>query len=75
MTALEIKQYIEQMISHITFTYNGKNCGVDPILYNKRYDMWYGEDVFTAKSVDEVMNKPFFNGKSLSDIAEIIELD
>lgn len=75
MTVLEIREYIDSLISHIEFTFNGKDCGVDPISRNKRYDMWYGDEFYIAKSVDEVMNLKFFNGMSLNEIAEIIEID
>lgn len=75
MTATEIKEYLDQMTSHITFTYNNENCGVDPISRDKRYDMWYGDRVYTAKTVDEVMNIKFFNGMSLNEIADKIDLD
>lgn len=73
MTILGIKEHIDNLISHITFTYNNKNCGIDPITRNERYDMWYGDKIHTAKSVEEVMNIKFFDGKSLSDIMDDIE--
>ena len=74
MTALEIKDYVGSLVSHITFTYNNKDCGVDPFKKDC-FDMWCGEDTMTAKSIDEVMETPFFDGKSLNEIASKIELD
>lgn len=63
----EMKVYIEGIVSHVLFEYNGKNCGVDP--FNAHYfDMWYGDTFMEAKSVDEVFSTPFFDGKSLSEI-------
>ncbi len=74
MNAKKIKDYLETLASHITFDYNGKSCGVDP-LSRTHYEIWYGEDDMVAKSLDEVMTIPFFDGKSLSDIAEEIVID
>lgn len=74
MRAAEIKDYLESLVSHITFTYNDKSCGIDPFRKDN-FEMWYGDDTITAKSIDDVMNTPFFNGKSLNEIADKIELD
>lgn len=74
MTTLEVKNYIESLVSHLTFELNGKSCGVDP-LSRSRFEMWYGEDTMTAKSIDEVMNTAFFDGKSLNEIVDVVEFD
>lgn len=62
------------LVSHITFTYNNKNCGVDPFRKDN-FEMWYGDNTMTAKSIDEVMNTPFFDGNSFNEIVDIIDLD
>lgn len=74
MTAIEIKDYVGSLVSHITFEYNNKNCGVDPFRKDC-FEMWYGNEVMTATSIDEVLTTPFFEGKSLNEIANVIELD
>lgn len=74
-TASMIQECLEEMTSHILFDYNGKHCGVDPIRRERQYDMWYGEEVFSATSVDEVMSVKFFDGKSLNDISDEIEIE
>lgn len=74
MTALEIKNYLADLVSHLTFNFNNKDCGIDP-LAKDNYEMWCGDNIMTAKSIDEVMNTLFFDGKSLNDIANMIELD
>ena len=77
ITVKEIENRIAEMCSHFTFEYNGISCGIDPLCNsdkNIKFDIWCGEDAFTAKTVEEVMSKPFFNGKSLSDIAEEIDI-
>ncbi len=77
ITIEKIKSRIEEGCSHFTFEYNDKVCGIDPV-YNpkdgQRYEMWCGEDEYTAKSVDEVMSKPMFDGKCLSEIYGKIDI-
>ena len=43
---------------------------------HNHFDMWYGEKIMTAHSVDEVMTAEFFDAKSLEDILDdITELE
>ena len=75
MTISEVKKYLSDLIGHITFEYNSYSCGVDPITLNS-FDMWYGDNVITVNSIDEVINNNFFDGKSLKDIFDdITELE
>lgn len=72
----KIRNRIAELVTHICFEYNNRTCGVDPIYSKKngqRFDMWYGEDIYTARSIDEVMTVKFFDGKSLNDIADEIK--
>ena len=62
---------MESLSTYMLFDYNGQNCGVDP--FNCRdFDMWYGENFVEVKSIDEVFELLFFNGKLLIDIYEKI---
>lgn len=72
MTFEEMKEYIGNITSHVTFQYDGRDCGVDPFSANN-FDMWYGNETMTATSIDEVFTTPFFGGKCLNDIADNIE--
>ncbi len=72
MKAEDLKRRIESLCTHITFEFNGKDCGVDPFTH-KNFDMWYGEEEMKAGSIDEVMNAPFFGGHALADIADKIK--
>lgn len=75
MTITEVKDYLPNLISHITFDYNGYSCGVDPLAVGA-FDMWYGNKEITVKSIDEVLNTKFFDGESLTDIwDDVTELD
>lgn len=73
MKALDIRKYLDKIFSHFLFEYNGKDCGIDPIT-RTHFDMWYGDKEMTAKSIDEVMETHFFDGLSLTEIAENIEV-
>lgn len=73
MTADELQQEIDTLASHILFIYQGKECGVDPFSHHE-YDMWYGENAVTVTSIDAVMNTPIFEGKTLREISEDIEI-
>ena len=69
MNTMEVKEYIENLTSHILFDYNGRSCGVDPLSLTS-FDLWYGEKALNVDSVDKVMNTKFFDGKALSEIWE-----
>lgn len=72
MTGEGIKNQLITNWSHILFDYQGKKCGIDPFNLAE-FDMWFGDEAMTAHSVDELMHTPFFNGKSLIDIAPFIK--
>ena len=75
---MKISDFIEQVSSIagcITFEYNGANCGIDPYSKNN-FEIWYGENLISVNSVDEVMNTKLFDGKSLTEIFnDITEID
>lgn len=75
MMDFDIKTYLDDLTSHVTFEYNGYSCGVDP-LARDNFDMWCGEKNMTAHSIEEVMTTKFFDGESLEDILDdITELE
>ncbi len=67
MTITELRNRLTNLVSHITFYYNGYACGIDPLSRNL-YEVWCGDDSFSVTSVDEVLSKEFFNGRALKDI-------
>ena len=72
MTAIELRDRIKSLCTHVLFDYNGKECGVDP--FNaKHFDMWYGDTFMEPHSIDEVMKTPFFGGKALENIVDQLE--
>lgn len=72
MTITEVKNSLSEIVTQMTFVYNGKDCGIDPISITE-FDMWYGEDFITVNSIDKVMNTALFDGKMLSDIVDDVE--
>ncbi len=73
MNVIDVKNRISELCSHFTFEYRGMDCGVDP-LSQSRFDMWCGDEVMVAKSIDDVMRTPFFAGESLQDIVNEINI-
>lgn len=73
MTAERIKSRINELCTHMTFEYNGKNCGVDPISHS-HFEMWCGENSEVVHSINDVMNICLFDGKSLNTIAGDIKI-
>lgn len=69
MTVNKIKDRIASMASHVTFSYKGMDCGVDPLAQN-RFDLWCGDSIITVDSIDAVMSTPFFIGQALKDIVQ-----
>lgn len=67
MTITELRNRLTNLVSHITFYYNGCACGIDPLSRNL-YEVWCGDDSFSVTSVDEVLSKELFDGRALKDI-------
>lgn len=69
MRDFNIREYLGNLTSHVTFEYNGYSCGVDPLALDS-FDMWYGDENITVDSIEAVMKTKFFNGKALEDILD-----
>ena len=74
MTGEDIKKEILETFSAVTFKYHGKNCGVDPFSM-KSFCLWFGDEDKYTNSIEETMTVKFFDGKSLNEIAQIIEIN
>ncbi len=71
MTKINFFDYIESICNHVFFSYNGTECGIEPI--NKQhFEISFGGNLFIANSIDEVKNEKYFDGKSLSEIFDDI---
>lgn len=71
MNFKEFIDRIESFISHVFFKYNGKNCVVDPFNAHN-FILVYGDFEVECKSIDEVKNGKYFDGKSLAEIFDNI---
>ena len=75
MEILEIKRIIEDGIT-VYIKYNGEWGGVDPY-YEKKigrfYECFYKGVNTIVYNIDDAMNLPFVDGKSLNEIAEELE--
>lgn len=71
MNADKLREQINSMVSHVTFSYHGRDCGVDP-LSRDHFDLWCGDETTTVDSIDAVMETPFFFGKPLKNITKDI---
>lgn len=67
-----IKLCLDEMRTHVLFDYKNISCGIDPLSKNK-YDLWYGDKSYTAKSVDEALDMKIFDGNSINQISDKIE--
>lgn len=75
MSADELRDEISEQWNDVEFIYNGKQSGISPESHDSVpvYYMWYGNKEKEYSDIDEVMSDKFFDGKSLSEIAEIVE--
>ena len=74
MSINKIRERINEICTIFSFEYKGVFCGIDPLSINE-FSMWYGENkTHTAHDIDEVMSVKLFDGKSLNDIADEIDI-
>ena len=74
MTAKDLKSRVDSLTQDISFVFNGIECSIIPINRNS-ISVSYGEDrVKDYESSNAMMEDPFWDGKSLNEIAGQIEL-
>jgi len=73
MTATDIKNRILELTNHFEFSYGGVDCFIDPYSRNNIY-LGYGGVDKTYTDIGSLMSDPIFDGKSLNEIADKIEL-
>ncbi len=68
-----IRERLLEFCCLMTFEYNGLDCDIDPFNPGLFHVTCNGQeqDVF---SIDDVMNKPLFDGACLNDIADQINI-
>lgn len=75
MSAEELCYEIGIKVADVSFNYNGKSAGIFPEVHDSvpTYVVCFGDDEKVYSDIDEVMSDKFFDGKSLAEIAEIVE--
>lgn len=69
MTANDLKNRIDELCAIVSFVYEGKEGHVDPYSHSQ-YLLWFDGDEMMVNSIDRVMNTPFFDGRTLNEIAD-----
>lgn len=75
MNVEELRYEMAEKIEDVSFVYNGKNSGVMPMFDGTApsFLAWYGDKEKEYSDIDDLMSDKFFDGKSLAEIAEIVE--
>ena len=71
--AKQIKERLQEYTGLFAFEYQGYSCDIDPFNPNL-FHMFCDGDESDVHSIDDVMNTPFFKGKSLTEIADEIKI-
>lgn len=76
MTRAELRQTILECCNDVLFTYDGKGSGITSEVkdYVPTFQVWHGSITKKYSDVDELMNDPFFGGKSLNELIGKIEI-
>lgn len=74
MTISELRERILELISHINFTYNGKEGVIDPFS-DHDFLVGYGDESKEYTSIDDLFSDKFYDGKSLNEICDKIMFD
>lgn len=73
MNDQSLRDWIDSLTADIEFKYNGVWGSICP--FNRsNISLCYGDYEITVHSIDEAMNTPFIDGKTLSQISEQLEI-
>lgn len=73
MSTQQLRDLILTFISDICFDYNNKSACINP-WNEKKFEVGYGDEVRIFENIDDLMSTDMFDGKSLNDIATLIEI-
>jgi len=74
MNNVELKDWIASCVQDITFEYRGEECSIIPLSEHDMSVSFGPHRVKDYTGIDDLMNDPFWDGRSLTEIAEEIEL-
>lgn len=69
----DIKSRLLEFSNLMSFEYDGLYCDIDPFNENNFHVTCDGKE-YDMKSINEVLNSPIFDGKSLIEICDIIKI-
>lgn len=73
MTKDDLKKLILEFSNDVVFYYANEVVCINPWSASK-FEIGWKNNNRICESIDELMTLPFFNGKSLNEIATVIEL-
>lgn len=73
----QIKNRLQECATLFEFDYHGKTGNIAPFCINGAYEylLFFDGEEKMVYDIDDVMNTPFFDGKSLAEISDEIEID
>ena len=74
MNTQELRELISTGLYDIEFDYSGKQCSVCAFSKEK-ISLAHDGDVLNVDTVDKAMDAPFFDGRSLAEIASEVEFE
>jgi hypothetical protein len=76
MTINEFLENLTEEYGTAEFEYKGKKCGIEPKTQDSitTYTMWYGKNWNDYDDIDILLSDRFFDGRSLHDIFQSIEV-
>ena len=76
MTINEIRNAMLNDGNMIYFSYNGKECGADieSGFPSVKLQTWCGQEIKYYKSFEKMITDNFFDGHSLSDLLDTVEI-
>ena len=67
-------ELILSLVQDVVFEYDNKTCCINPWSRTK-FEVGYNDIVKIYTDIDDLMNDTIFDGRSLSDIADEIEIE
>lgn len=73
MKSQDLKKLILSLSQDVVFTFNSKSACINP-WNTKKFEVGFGDKSKTYSNIDDLMTDKFFDGYSLNEISESIEI-
>ena len=76
MSIDELTKIIAECCHDVWFNIDGKKAGVTSEVEDRvpMFQAWCGDETKEYKTVDELLTDPFFCGKTLSDVVDLVSI-